>query len=515
MSWQSTGGGQLRTAQLRTVIVGEEFPAVLVAAALARHQDLASRPVQVLVLPATAGDPAWPADATLPWYNLPRLRALLDEDAVIATAGAFSWGIALSGWSGDGSQSFHPFGSFGAPFGPIGFPHVVQRLRSNGAQLRFANFSLSALAAQAGRFLRPGRDPRSVLTTAEYGLHVDLRRLATRLRQDAQVAGVAFDRCDQITVVQDESGTIRALDTNQGRRIEGDFFVDCSPKGLLRPAARDGSDWIDWSGWFRADRALSCCVDAPEAPEPFSEVRTMAGGWLRRVPVPGRAAITGRFSTQHMDDTALHVALRSLAGAGVSDLCITHTRFGRRAQAWQANVLSLGAAAASIDPLLVSDLQLLCIGVERLLGLLPADPDEMHAERAEFNRRFGGYADRARDLAIAHYWLNGRRGEPFWDAARAMSVPESLAGKRELYEGRGQVVLLDDEPVEHWGWISLFDEFGVRPRCYSPLADGVPPEQLAAHAAKARALMLDAVARMPAHGAYLATLAAGQRERAS
>jgi tryptophan halogenase len=190
----------------------------------------------------------------------------------------------------------------------------------------------------------------------------------------------------------------------------------------------------------------------------------------------------------------------------VQDVRIQHLRAGRRAEAWRNNLLTLGPSAVSTDPLIVSDLHLLCVGVELLLQHRPASATDMRAEAAEFNRRFGGHADHARDLAIAPYWLNGRRGEPFWDAVRGMEVPGSLAGKQALYAARGQVALYDDEPLEQWGWITLFDELGVRPRLYNPLAEYIPDAQLGAHAAKARARMLEAVARMPAHGDYLAAL---------
>ncbi len=500
---------------LRTVIVGEEFAATLVAAALAENQDLKQRPVQVLVLPPAVGDPVWQADAALPWHGLPRIRKLLDADSAVAAGGAFSWGIALTGWAGTGHSGFLPFGSVGAPFGPIGFQHIVQRLRQGGARLRFANYALAALAAQTGRFERPGNDPRSVLSTADYGLHLDLSGQATRLRQRAESRGVRFGKCAEVSAQRNGQGRCQALTTESGQRIEAEFFIDCSRRRALAPDTHAGCGWIDWSAWFPADRMLSCHAPAGEAPEPFSEDRAISGGWLRRVPLPGRVAITACFASQHQDDTYLHVGLRELAGAAVSDVRIMHARMGRLEQPWQGNIVAVGPAAASIEPLTVSPLQLLVVGVERLLELLPAGREDMRAEASEFNRRLGGYVDRARDLSIAAYWLNGRQGEPYWDAARNVAVPDSLAAKLALFTGRGQTALYDDEPVEQWGWISLFDELGVRPGTCSPLADGVPPEQLAAHADKARALMLAAVARMPMHGAYLAQIRTRHRESSS
>lgn len=494
----------LSAVPMRTVVVGEEFAATLVAAGLSRTLDRVSRPVQVLVLPAATTDAAQPADATLPWHGLPRVRTLLEDAAVIAAGGSFSWGIALTGWAGRQAAGFNPFGSVGAPFGPIGFQHLVQRLRREGTDLRFANHCVSALAAQAGRFERPGPDARSVLSTAEYGLHVDLPRTTASLRRQAIEAGASFAVCVALTARRDAQGRIAALVTPDGRRFDGDFFIDCSRRGAVVGSGGNASDWLDWSPWFAADRVLSCHAPALAAPQPYSQAHAVRGGWLRRVPVQGRTALTACFSAPHIDDTSLHVALRELAGTAVSDVRIVHARNGRMARPWLGNSVVLGPAAACIEPLVVSELQLLCAGLERLLHLLPADGTDMQAEATEFNRRFGGYAERARDLAITHYWLNGRVGEPFWDAVRDMQVPDSLAAKRELYEGRGHVSLYDDEPLEQWGWINLFDEMGLRPRCHSPLADGVPREQLAAHAARARSLMLEAVARMPTHAACLA-----------
>jgi hypothetical protein len=58
--------------------------------------------------------------------------------------------------------------------------------------------------------------------------------------------------------------------------------------------------------------------------------------------------------------------------------------------------------------------------------------------------------------------------------------------------------------VDDASWINLFDEQGRRPRRYSPLADGFSAEELRAHLARVRKVMIDAVGRMPRHADYLA-----------
>jgi tryptophan 7-halogenase len=492
---------------LRYVVIGNEAVVALAAAALTQALDAAQHSVRVLAVPEPAV--SVPVDSLLPLHSLPRIARLLDDDALISVAGSFSWGTAMTGWIAEGATSFRPFGSVGANFGPIAFHHLVQRLRREGVNLRLANHSLAALAAQAGRFARPERDPRSVTSTAEYGLHFDLAKMAQVLRVRAEQAGAVFESWSAGSVERNERGAITALIANDGRRVEGDFFVDCGELPAQLP-----DSWEDWSVWLHCDRMAVAAVPASAEPEPYSEARAFAGGWLRRVPVRGRAAFSAVYSSARIDDSAARGALRSLAGNDAIDPVVRAVRWGRLHGPWQGNCVALGSAAVRIDPVVVGNLQLACVGLEHLLQLLPASID-MHAEAIEFNRRFGAYADRSRDLTIAHYLLNGRRGESFWDAARAVPRPESLAYKLSLYEGRCQVALYDDEPVEQWGWLSLFDDAGLLPRHYNPLADGVPREQLAAHAQKARAFMLDAVAAMPLHGKYLAGLAGAHRERRS
>ena len=89
-------------------------------------------------------------------------------------------------------------------------------------------------------------------------------------------------------------------------------------------------------------------------------------------------------------------------------------------------------------PLGISNLQLLYDAINRLLKLIPAEAS-CEVEAAEYNRQTGLQLDNARDFAIAHYKLNGRRGDAFWDACREMKLPDSLQYRIDLYASRGRV----------------------------------------------------------------------------
>jgi tryptophan halogenase len=496
------------------VIAGGGLTAWMAAAALARSLSPASHAITVVGADGAEDrlEPFGVADATLPWVERHHAALRLDEERIVAdTGGTFSFGVALSGWSGPGSSYFQPFAALGAALGPVPFHHLALRLRSQGVPVRLADYALAALAAQAGRFERPGSDPRSVLSTCHYGLHLDVGALVTLARAEAERAGVSVVRGLLERVEREENGMISAVTTADGTRVVGDLFFDCTGVEARLCAEAGEAGWEDWGRWLPGDRVISAVAASAEAPVPYSHVEAHRAGWVRRLPLQGRVVLTGLFQTAAMDDQQALAGLRAMAGGGaLRDIQARYVRFGRRRELWHRNCIALGTSAGLIDPVVMSNLQLLRLGLDRLLGLLPGNP-VAGAEAAEYNRRVAAQLDHARDFALAHYRLNGRAGEAFWDACRAMPVPDSLDYKLRLFESRGRVALYDEEPVDEVSWINLLDEQGPRPRRYSPLADGFTAADLQAHLQRVRKVMLDAVGRMPTHAEYLARVGARYR----
>ena len=502
-------GGQPR----RIVVAGGSLAGWLAATALVRVLNPADHTV-TLAGADEARDglaPLGAADATLPPVSPLHPALDLNEDGVVAaTGGSFSFGIALSGWNGAGQTYFHPFSQIGGPLGPVSFHHIVLRLRQDGAPLRLSNFALAALAAQAGRFTRPGGDPASVLSTCRYGLHLDCDRLAALYRAEAERLGVRVVAGHLRSVERAADGALAALRTSGGERVEGDLFLDCTgvEARLLSAleADADGAGWEAWDRWLPCDRVLAARVADPAAPPPYSHAEAQTAGWTRSLPLQGRTALTAVYATAWMDEEAALRQLKQLAGGRpLQDLHSHYVRFGRRRAPWLRNCIALGGAAALIDPVGLSNLQLLRAGADLLLHLLPPGADAA-AEAAEYNRRFTALLDHARNFALAHYRLNARAGEPFWDACRALAVPDTLDYKLRLYECRGRVPLYDEDPLEEDSWANLFDEHGLRPRAYTPLADGFRTTDLQSHVQLVRNVMLEAVKKMPSHADYLGNL---------
>jgi len=498
----------------RIVIAGDGIAAWMAAAALSKA--VPATDYSIIVAGSrentkdeapSAVEPFGLSDSTLPWqYSFPASLELDNDDIVSATGGSFSYGIAMSGWAKHGESYLHPFGSIGASLGPVSFQHLAMRLRKEGLPIRFANYSMAALAAQAGKFARPGSDPHSVLSTCRHGLHIDLEALVKIFRALAESAGVSYFPGPIHRIETNEPGNIHAIEVAGGRRIEGDLFVDCTGIESCLMGQLPDSGWEDWSAWLPCDHLVSTTIDSSQSPPPFSHAMAHDAGWIRELPLPGKTVLEGLHNANIIDEReAVKRLLQSCDGQKPTNVHSGPVRFGRRKQAWLNNCISLGTSAALIDPVAISNLQLLRSGINRLLTLLPAGPDAT-AVRTEFNRQTAMQLDNARDFAILHYKLNGRTGEPFWDICRSMQMPESLAYKLRLYESNGLIAMYDEEPLEDGSWLNLYDEHGIRPDRYSPIADGFRPEDLLKHLQRVRDVMMETLKTMPTHAEYLLRL---------
>jgi len=422
--------------------------------------------------------PFGPAEASLPDFPWWLADHGVDEGELLRAAsqesrgGSFALGTAFSGWAGQEADWFLPFGTIGAPLGTTAFHQLAARLRDGGQQLRIADFSLAAIAAASGRFARPSDDPRSVLSSYGYGLHLDRAGLTATLRAASGLQPVGSFRAFTGDMVTLQDGT----------SIAADLWLDCSgPAALL--AGEDG--WESWAEWLPCDRVVASWNPAEGVPPPYGHAGAFEAGWQRTLPLVGGQGGALFYASAHLPEQPGAIPLAQ----------------GRRSQAWTGKVVALGAAATLLEPLHGWNLALLQNALARLIDLLPAAPNG--PEPAEYNRLTASEADRVRDFAILHYKTNGRTGEPLWDAARAMPVPEPLRHKLDLYASRGRVPLYDEELFEADDWIAVLDGQGIRPRRHDTLADAIPEPALAQHAGRIREVILDAVRSMPHHGATL------------
>ena len=96
-------------------------------------------------------------EATIPpIMHFLRAAGIDEDDLVRKTKATFKLGIEFKDWTRAGHSYMHPFGQTGFDMGPVAFSaYWLQALREGKAH-RLEEYSLQAMGAYAGKFMRPG-----------------------------------------------------------------------------------------------------------------------------------------------------------------------------------------------------------------------------------------------------------------------------------------------------------------------------------------------------------------------
>jgi tryptophan halogenase len=490
---------------IRTIlIVGGGTAGWMTAAALSNA--LADQPCRIDLVESDEIGTIGVGEATIPPIHDMNAMLGVDEDEFIRrTRATFKLGIEFVGWKTPGERYFHPFGSYGADVGIVDFAHYWRRAASligdDAGELE--DYSLPAMAARAGRFTRPHPNPKHVLSKIAYAFHFDAGLYAQFLRELAEGRGVVRHEGKVASVDLDTRGFVASVGLEDGRRMEADFFIDCSGfRGLLIEGALK-TGYEDWSHWLPCDRAVAVPSANVGPPPPFTRSIARDAGWQWRIPLQHRTGNGHVYASGDMsDDEAASILMANLEGEALAEPRLLRFSTGRRCKFWNRNVLAIGLSGGFMEPLESTSIHLIQSAVTRLVTLFP-DRGFARADIDQFNRSAALEYDRIRDFLILHYHVNARTGLPLWDRCRAMAIPDTLREKIELYRSHGRFFRFQDELFTVTSWQAVFEGQGIHPAGYDPIARGVPAEQLRATLTRMRETLRRGADAMPTHGDFI------------
>jgi tryptophan 7-halogenase len=447
------------TAIKKVVVAGGGSIACIAAAALRRtfkHADLEL----VVVDTPEQGAPA--ARWSLPSQRGAHAQLGLNEaDFLRETDATYRLASEFSGWQRHGSFLL-PHAEIGSPLDVTPFYKLLLANVLRGIPENPEMYSVGAGAARMGRFARPMGAGTDLTASFTYGYHFDERAYTRLLRMLAEKAGAQRIEARIADVQLGESGRIESLVLDDGRRIAGDLFVDCTGTGAEILSRLDSSPFSDWSKWLPCDRCVSGLMPGSADPPALTRFGGTDAGWIFHAPLASAGFAGHVYSSAHTsDETALDTLRKTLRFQFASPE-IARFRPGRRERFWVGNCVALGTAAMQIEPLMGAELHFAQLGLAKLLELLPLDARDA-GESVEFNRILGEYADSLRDFTIATYRLSPRPGA-FWEAARAAEPPATLASKMDLYAASGRIDIRDHETFEEHDWAWLFMGAAFKPR---------------------------------------------------
>ena len=333
------------------------------------------------------------------------------------------------------SSYMHAFGAVGRGLGTGPVPPLLARRAAAGQADDYGAYSFNETAARSGRFAKGDGRP-SAIPDLTYAYHFDAGLYAAFLRRFAEARGVVR--------VEGEIGGVR-----QGRRKRrhrgarswptgggstGQLFIDCTGfRGLLIGEAM-GSAITTGRISCRATARWRCRAKAARRFGPTPS-RSRARGLAMAHPAAAPHRQRPRLLQQ------LHERRR-----GGGDCCWPTSRRGARRAApaalhrpggatsfWDGNCVALGLAAGFMEPLESTSIHLVQAGIARLLDHFPGAGHRAcrRATSSTACRCSNGSASATSSCCTIRPMR--RVGEPFWDACRAMAIPDTLAERIELF----------------------------------------------------------------------------------
>ena len=479
----------------RVVIAGGGTAGWTVAAALAKTL---GKLVEITLVESDEIGTVGVGESTIPTAR--RFHELLGIDEaefIRATNASFKLGIKFEGWTREGESYFHSFGTTGRGTWLADFHHVWLRAREAGVAKDFGSYCLEHEAALAGKFVAGANAPLN------YAYHLDATAYGKYLRGFAERLGVNR-REGRIAKVQlqPETGHIDALLLENGERIAGDLFIDCTGFRALLIGEALGTEYDDWTHWLGCDSALAVQTEPVGAPPPYTRARTHSAGWQWRIPLQNRVGNGLVYSSAYLSDDAAHDLLRERTeGAFVTEPRPIRFRTGMRKQVWNRNCIAIGLTGGFVEPLESTSIHLIMIAATRLLQMFPFDGISGAAVK-RFNDISRREMEHILDFIILHYHLNHRE-EPFWRHTAAMDIPETLRERIAAFRESATAWQDPDELFRVDSWVQVMLGQAVLPETVHPFGTMLGDEALRRSLAGIASNIAQTAGKLPSHAEYL------------
>jgi tryptophan halogenase len=304
--------------------------------------------------------------------------------------------------------------------------------------------------------------------------------------------------------VNGESGNIAALALDNGARIEGDLFLDCTGFRAVLIGQALGIRHDDWTHWLPCDSAIALQTESVGPAVPFTRAIAHDAGWQWRIPLQHRVGngIVYR-STDLTADAALERLLGNIEGEVLTKPNVLRFAAGARQKQWHRNCIAVGLSGGFMEPLESTSIHLIQRAVLRLIRMLP-QREISERDVAEFNDQQMTDMVQIRDFLILHYKATERRDSEFWRYCSSMPIPDSLEHKIELFRETGRVFRKNEELFVENSWVQVMMGQGIVPQAYHPITEKLSDAELDNFLGSIRQSVSRTVASLPVHSDYVA-----------
>ncbi len=301
-----------------------------------------------------------------------------------------------------------------------------------------------AVSIQAGICDR-GLGPKN-MTHAEYAgitdyaYHIDAGKFGMLLASHA-TSNLGVERlfADVVDAQVSERG-IECLITDDGSKIEADFFVDCSGFSSFLLGQKLGVPFVDKNDVLFVDTALALQVPYKEENDPvpsYTVSTAKSAGWIWDIGLQSRRGTGYVYSSKYIDDAAAEKEFRSYLGDTAEGLNVRKIpmRIGYREKFWFKNCAAIGLSQGFVEPLEATGLLMFDATARMLAELFPPSRELADLSADRFNTITNQAWLKVIDFLKLHYILSKREDNQFWiDNRDDRSIPSSLANDLKRWQ---------------------------------------------------------------------------------
>jgi tryptophan halogenase len=262
------------------------------------------------------------------------------------------------------------------------------------------------------------------------GYHIENQAFIAYLTTKASQFGIELIEGRFGRSRRSESGDVECIELENGHRVTGDLFLDCSGFRSLLLGKTLEETFVSFADSLICDTAVVGTWRREQPVLPYTTAETMDHGWCWRIDFPQHVSRGYVFCSRFCTAEEATREFREKNPLLEDEVHVVPFRSGRYENFWVRNVAALGNASGFVEPLEASALHVLVEQI-RLLCRVLADGDGriVPAIRAAGNQRYRLLWDEVRDFLAIHYRFNRRSDSPFWRHCREHT---DLAGATQL-----------------------------------------------------------------------------------
>jgi tryptophan halogenase len=253
-----------------------------------------------------------------------------------------------------------------------------------------------------------------------YSWHVDAERFPLIVRdQIALPLGVTHIEGHMTDVVKDEDGYVKYLQLEDGRKLKGDLFIDCSGFNRLL-LKRMNPEWVKMNH-LPTQSVWVCPIeykDPHTEMKPYTQSHAQKNGWNFIISLYSRMGSGYIFDANSEDPSdARERFIKYWDGYNMlRDPKLIQWEQGYYKDSWVKNVVGVGMAQGFVDPMEANSIYIAQSGIQMIDQAITKYEDRIIPERAKqaLSRRVQKLEKQTGDFVSYHYTLSKRRDSPMW-----------------------------------------------------------------------------------------------------